>query len=65
MNLRECAFCCEPYMMTENEYFDWLMYQPTVVYELPRSGKNITATIHNLKSDQRKEHLVWNRLRFK
>lgn len=55
----------EQKQMTEDEYFDWLMYRPTVVYELPRSGKNITATIHNLKSGPRKVQLVWNGLRFK
>lgn len=51
--------------ITEDEYSDGLMHEPTVVYSLPQSGKNITATIHNLPQGERKVQLVWNGLRFK
>lgn len=38
---------------------------PIVSYALPRSGKNITATIHNSPSGELKVQFVWDGLQFK
>lgn len=50
--------------ITEDEYNIWYENYPVITYALPRSGKNITATINNLPSGNKQVTLVWDGLRF-
>lgn len=51
--------------ITEEEYNKAQEHHPVVTYTLPRTGKNIIATINNLESGERKVQFVWDGLKFK
>lgn len=49
--------------MTSEEFDQWLEDWPVMVLSLPRTGKNIKATIYSVKGTEEKE-LVWDGYRF-
>ena len=49
--------------MTREEFSQWLDDRPVVEFSLPRTGKNIKATIYSVKGKEEKE-FVWDGYRF-
>lgn len=49
--------------MTSEEFDRWLEERPVVVYSLPRTGKNIKATINSVKGVTERE-FAWDGYRF-
>lgn len=53
----------EPKRMNSEEFDKWLEDRPVVEFSLPRTGKNIKATIYSVKGKEERE-FVWDGYRF-
>ena len=53
----------EPKRMTREEFDQWQADCAVVVFSLPRTGKNIIATVYSVKGKEERE-FVWDGYRF-
>lgn len=50
--------------ITEEEYDKWWENYPVITFNLPRTGKDITAVINNLREGKKEVLIKWNGLKF-